>query len=1055
MASLGGVLGGIAASPFRLAGGMTKGAVKLGYGGLKATAIAAADVSGALPFFAAAAGITKGVKKGITAGYSVGKKLLRPVGEGTVAEDSAIKAIAAAASETAKIQAETAKIEAETEALTGEKKAEKDEVVAKTTMGGVDVEILEKIYGEVVSIRGIIGDKDPESEKKELALDEQTRHKKFLKALAAIGLGGKGDKEKKPWLDLGSLTDMFKGFLPTILAGLGLAGLIAMWPKISSAFESIGDAISNINEFLDDMAAFFKPLTDILGGADPTTLAAAAGAAKGVGSQSKSMAKKRLAMREAKKESKRLKAEQDKARKAKLKADEKARKARLAEQKKRLKADAEKANKAEKARLKKLADAEKARLKNQRTVQSQKTGQKVNVRTTATRGLPGAKTGSGRGAGSTRTTQTRFATGGKKVTTKTDPRARRGGQALRTGSTLTRFATGGRVPIADTGDPRARRGGPQLRTGTTLTRFTTGGRVPVVDQGRRGAGDTQRTARGGPGRWLARLAASRMFQGGVQGALPEGVRVPGVKAPVYDQGRRGAGDTQRTARGGPGRWLARMAVGRMFQGGVQGALPEGVKVPGAKLPGGGRPSGGRQFIRSTGPTLAGLLDDAGKGTGSTKPQKIPGWKAAVSTKPFVNPVTQNPMSSRYYYRPETGRWHDIANKNQMVKGVTVTEYMKKMGFEFKPDKANFKLTAAQRAFMGEKPNFVNRMQGSMKWMGKAAGPLAVVFIGYAIKNMYDKWAADPETIETKDKWPFNDSTAADKTFKLDMAALAAAFGVGWVTAILGGMLGTTIGGPIGGFLGGLAFGIAGGLAADKITRWLMGEEVEKKGTVKPMGGRSGIAKTESQQLESKIANMKGRIKGDGSSKPMGGRGRAYKKTDSNLSKEQMGTMVEKWEADLVRVKAEEAAGAERLEHGDVGASMGLDKVLPAPAIQDTFDLDVKREDSSSTDAAAIDALTDEQAGAMSLVGASHSNIKAGESSSTSYESIQPNPESIGTTLTALGKNGGQPSADIVITNINNTTNSDHQQVSSTASTSNIITFDKAPSYSPMRSRFAV
>ena len=113
--------------------------------------------------------------------------------------------------------------------------------------------------------------------------------------------------------------------------------------------------------------------------------------------------------------------------------------------------------------------------------------------------------------------------------------------------------------------------------------------------------------------------------------------------------------------------------------------------------------------------------------------------------------------------------------------------------------------------------------------------------------MYDKWAADPETIETKDKWPFNDSTKADKTFKIDMAALAAAFGVGWVAAILGGMLGTTIGGPIGGFLGGLAFGIAGGLAADKITRWLMGEEVEKKGTVKPMGGRRSIVQTESQQ----------------------------------------------------------------------------------------------------------------------------------------------------------------------------------------------------------------
>ena len=32
----------------------------------------------------------------------------------------------------------------------------------------------------------ILGGTDPESEKKELALDEQTRHKKFLKALRAL-----------------------------------------------------------------------------------------------------------------------------------------------------------------------------------------------------------------------------------------------------------------------------------------------------------------------------------------------------------------------------------------------------------------------------------------------------------------------------------------------------------------------------------------------------------------------------------------------------------------------------------------------------------------------------------------------------------------------------------------------------------------------------------------------------------------------------------------------------------------------------------------------------
>ena len=329
MATALGVLGGIAASPFRAAGAIAGGTTKLAGAGLKGAALAAMDVSGALPLFAVAAG----VKKGITAGYKKGKELLRPIGDGAVAEDSALAAIAAAASETAKINAETEKIEAEADALTG-----KAEAVATTSMGGMDVEILEKIYGEVVSIRGIVGDADPESEKKELELDEAVRHKNFLKALEALGFGGKGDgKDKGPGF-FGNLTDMFKGFLPTLIAGLGLAGLMALWPKISKAFEGISDAIANINEFLTDMAAFFKPLTDFLGGVDPSTLGAAAGAVKGAQRhQSRRGSGSRAAMQAERDRNKKLKKEQDKARKAKLKAQEKAR-LKAAQDKARLKA---------------------------------------------------------------------------------------------------------------------------------------------------------------------------------------------------------------------------------------------------------------------------------------------------------------------------------------------------------------------------------------------------------------------------------------------------------------------------------------------------------------------------------------------------------------------------------------------------------------------------------------------------------------------------------------------------------------------------------------------
>ena len=115
MASLGGVLGGIAASPFRLAGGAAKMAARGAKAGVKGLAMSALDVTGALPLYAAAVGGVKAISGGIKAGTN----LLRPIGAPAdgVTKDSAERAIAAAASETAKIDADTKKIEAETEAL--------------------------------------------------------------------------------------------------------------------------------------------------------------------------------------------------------------------------------------------------------------------------------------------------------------------------------------------------------------------------------------------------------------------------------------------------------------------------------------------------------------------------------------------------------------------------------------------------------------------------------------------------------------------------------------------------------------------------------------------------------------------------------------------------------------------------------------------------------------------------------------------------------------------------------------------------------------------------
>ena len=131
--------------------------------------------------------------------------------------------------------------------------------------------------------------------------------------------------------------------------------------------------------------------------------------------------------------------------------------------------------------------------------------------------------------------------------------------------------------------------------------------------------------------------------------------------------------------------------------------------------------------------------------------------------------------------------------------------------------------------------------------------------------------------------------------------------------------------------------------------------------------------------------------------------------------------------------------------------------MPAPAIQDTFDLDVKREDSSATDAAALNAVQGTGAGGpMSLVDTAGSNIKPGESSSTSYENIQPKINQSGAAVHAAGSNGGVLKADTIVNQTTSITNADQQTVSSTSSTSNVITFDNRPGRNAaIRARFAV
>ena len=71
-------------------------------------------------------------------------------------------------------------------------------------------------------------------------------------------------------------------------------------------------------------------------------------------------------------------------------------------------------------------------------------------------------------------------------------------------------------------------------------------------------------------------------------------------------------------------------------------------------------------------------------------------------------------------------------------------------------------------------------------------------------------------------------------------------------------------------------------------------------------------------------------------------------------------------------------------------------------------------------------------------------------------SMIPHPERSlgGGDLMSYGKNGGVRQTDVVITNYHDTNMSEQHSVSSVAQTSNVISLEKAPSYSPMRTRYA-
>ena len=72
----------------------------------------------------------------------------------------------------------------------------------KEALGGLNLDILNAIYKEVAGIKSVLMGSDPESEKKEIALDAEVKHRELLDSLMSGFGGGEGEKKKGGLLSL-------------------------------------------------------------------------------------------------------------------------------------------------------------------------------------------------------------------------------------------------------------------------------------------------------------------------------------------------------------------------------------------------------------------------------------------------------------------------------------------------------------------------------------------------------------------------------------------------------------------------------------------------------------------------------------------------------------------------------------------------------------------------------------------------------------------------------------------------------------------------------------
>ncbi len=671
-----------------------------------------------------------------------------------------------------------------------------EELSKVSSIGLLSVDKLDAIYNNVVDIRKFLGGQDPESQAREVALDEQVKKKELIEAIKGMGKGGGGG-------GAGGVKSGLLGLFKDLLGIGALAALFTNLDKIQEFLSAAPDwidkisiAIDNIMEFVKDLDGFFESIGIEFGGA----------AMMGIGAgmrRSKKIAGRNPAARRAKVEA----AKAAKAAKAKAKAERLAKRATDRAKARALRAEAAKARAAAKAAIKaeaKRLRAERNAARRQRiSIQAEKIRTRFTASMSRIGGRPGGSPVKPVATSATSKTSTPFKRGGlarglgASFKTKQANKARAQQALLDERAEQKRLAKESRKQRMKDRADRIKRSAVAMRERIKAKLATV--KTPPDARGPRG-----KIASGGN-------AAFRLNQ---------------AKTPADARGPRG-----KIAAGGNKLFKAASAMAGRWAGMGQQTGDAYKKPPKISTPKRGSLGGRIKLgLTSLTPIASKMFGGRSTGTGGRLASEFDtpkGYKVTtsgdggVAKKNFEAHQTKGPLGRML------GGIGDKVKQSGLVKDAsTIIKSVRGRpgGSPVKP-KIPPKLGLAMKVLPKWAVKLVMKAMGETgKAVGKTllriAGPL---LLAYEIFQLGKAWQAAPG-----DKDPFGDEPA-DIAFKQGMLRLGSSYGGAYFGAIGAGMLaGMFTVNPLVAFGASVVGGVTGAIAGDKLMeRWLMTDTQKK------------------------------------------------------------------------------------------------------------------------------------------------------------------------------------------------------------------------------------